>query len=91
MFRCDLCRAMSKPGQKCHKILAAAEKKIYPRRMKANVGYKENEDDRIRSKSRSDRIDDEGGEGWEIKREVNVIGCQECTGNGQPCPGKFQG
>lgn len=85
MFRCEVCNAASKPGQRCIKVLVQAENKEYPRRSKANAGYKDTSEEN-KGKSVYIGSEDPGGKGWEIKKEVKVIGCEECVGNGKPCP-----
>lgn len=89
MFMCQMCRAHSKPKQKQEEVVTKIREKEYPRRTKANVGYKDKRGHRVRSKSNSDRTDDPGGKGWEIAECKTVIGCDECTGKGGPCPGKL--
>ena len=89
MFRCTLCGACSKARKKQIEVITHTRKKTYPRRMKVNSGYKEKGSQRVRSKSKSDRLDDHGGEGWEIAAAAKVIGCDHCTANGKPCPGKL--
>lgn len=55
-----------------------AEKRVkyYARRYKANQGFKLRGMDRIKSNRREDRLDDPGGKGWEIVREIKV--CPKC-------------
>lgn len=87
MFKCQMCGACSKPGEKAQEVVTQIRERTYPKRTKANIGYKDKRGHRVRSKSNSDREDDQGGTGWEISQVRKVIGCDECTGTGGKCPG----
>lgn len=90
MFKCELCGACSKPGQKSEEVVTNVREKNYPKREGANVGYKDRRGTKVRSRRDDDWVDDLGGTGWEIGQVKKVIGCDDCTGKGGDCPGTLQ-
>lgn len=75
MFYCDVCNNVSKSMEKERKVVSKQRRKVYPIRQKANPGFKKDSPG-LRSKAKSDRIDDAGGVGWEIVKEISV--CTDC-------------
>ena len=76
MYRCQICNAIVSSGVKCHKIIVATRKKEYPFRPKVNPGYAMKQGMVTRSGKTRDRMDDCGGFGWEIEKEINC--CPKC-------------
>jgi uncharacterized protein YuzE len=71
MYRCDVCRVVSEPGIPAHRIVVEAEPLRHPRRPQIYCR-------KARSPgAKATWLDDPGGRGWRIVREVNA--CAECA------------
>lgn len=77
MFKCQFSGKSSKSGEKEKRFVVQKRVKEYPKRIKANRGYKFKNGHQVRSKSNSDRVDDPGGRGWEIQKEIRVCAAAE--------------
>ena len=67
MFKCQLCGVQVPGGVPVHRMVVASRNRIYPRREKAH-SVVETETKRGLRK----RVDDPGGQGTEIVREIEV-------------------
>jgi hypothetical protein len=56
MFRCQVLNKISKPGEKCNKVVVATREKIYTQKI-----WEEGE-----------LVEIEVGRGWEIVKEINA-------------------
>jgi hypothetical protein len=79
MFRCQLCQCVVPSGVPAQLLVLQRRQKKYPYRSRANVVVRQRADDK---KPKKEYVDDPGGEGLEIAREVTV--CPTCAaGNGR--------
>jgi hypothetical protein len=76
MFRCQLCARVSLPRTPAHRLVVRTRQKKYPYRQKAHLHVYLDE----RGKRKEKEVDDPGGVGTEIVREV--VACGECARNG---------
>lgn len=76
MFRCQLCARVSPPRTPAHRLVLQTRQKKYPHRREAHLHVYLDE----RGKRKEKKVDDPGGVGTEIAREVVV--CGECVRNG---------
>jgi hypothetical protein len=72
MFKCQNCQTIVPANTKAQHIVAESRRKSYPYRKKAFWAYNP-------EKQKQELIDDVGGEGWEIAREIVV--CPDCAAN----------
>ncbi len=77
MFCCEGCSKSVGLHVKQMKVVIKKRYKEYPRRQKANIGFKYRGNAKVKSKSKSDRIDDPGGRGWETVSELKM--CPSCA------------
>lgn len=70
MFKCQNCQTVVPAHTKARRIVAETRFKEYPRRKKAFWAYNT-------QKGKREEIDDIGGLGWEIAREIVV--CPDCA------------
>ena len=75
MYRCQICNKVVPPRTKAYCIPVETRFRRYPFRPKANRVVRENPDED--KKGKIVYIDDPGGEGYEIAREV--LACPECA------------
>jgi hypothetical protein len=73
MFVCQVCGRVVPPRTPAARVVAHTRPKQYPYRVKANHFYRPGTD----GKRRERWIDDPGGVGWEIGREV--LACPDCA------------
>lgn len=71
MFKCDVCKQDTKPGESMQHLVAAVRRKTYPYRPNAHR-YKRFDGHKHHKLVR----DDPGGTGTEIVRELRV--CDDC-------------
>ena len=81
-YKCQICEEVVPRGARAINRVANTREKYYPHRAKANKGYQTRKGRVLRplrkSRKRADRIDDPGGKGWEIAKEIRVCaGCKE--------------
>src|SRR5688572_23080289 len=70
MYRCEICGALSQPRQPAFRIPFETRRKFYPKRPKVNACRK-----RLKTGgTKFVHIDDRGGAGHEIAREVTACG-----------------
>jgi len=90
MYRCQMCSQLVSAGIPAKRIVVETRVKKYPYRMRANTGFErkkvfrkdQNGKDEVvylkrRSRKPQHRIDDPGGQGFEIVRELTV--CPDCA------------
>ena len=76
MYKCQICNNVVPPGTRCCKYVENTRSKQYSIRPKANPGYIRKNNVSTKSRKTRDRVDDYGGSGWEIAREINC--CPQC-------------
>src|SRR5262249_30673384 len=74
MFRCQLCQWVVPPRTPSQRLVLQRRGKKYPHRSRANIVVRQREDDK---KPKKEYVDDPGGAGQEIVREVTV--CPACA------------
>jgi len=78
-YRCQICN--STVSGSASRTIAETKVKYYSFRPKANPGFQTKNGQVLRplrkSRKRMDRVDDPGGKGWEIKKEIMV--CPKCA------------
>ena len=79
-YRCQVCGIKVLAGTRAMRHIFGTRARYYPYRPKANRGYQSKNGRVLRplrkSSKRADRIDDPGGKGWEIAKELLV--CENC-------------
>jgi ribosomal protein L28 len=80
-YRCQVCGVKVPVGTKAMHKVFGTRARYYPYRAKANKGF-QTKNGRVlqplrKSRKQGDRIDDPGGKGWEIAKEILV--CSECS------------
>jgi len=79
-YRCQLCNTAVPPKTRALRVILETRTKYYPYRAKANPGFQTKNGQILRplrkSRKKGDRIDDPGGRGKEIVKEVLV--CKSC-------------
>ena len=81
VYICEICKKKVPSGTKCRMITVDSREKWYSHRAKANRGYTKRKGQLVfpltKSRKNGDRMDDPGGHGWEIAREIRV--CPQCA------------
>ncbi|MDA0834135.1 MAG: hypothetical protein O3A29_12700 [Planctomycetota bacterium] len=73
MYRCEMCGVLVPPRTAVNRLVIETREKVYPYRSKANrVAYLDE-----KGKHKVAFIDDPGGTGLEIVKEINV--CPTCA------------
>ena len=73
MFLCHLCGTVVPPRIAPTRIIVKSRSKQYPSRHGANVFYRLDEKGKLKRRE----VDDPGGIGWEIVREI--LACPDCA------------
>jgi len=80
-YKCEICGAVVPPKIRAMRVALKTRVKYYPYRPKANPGFQTKNGQILRplrkSRKRSDRIDDPGGRGVELVKEV--FACRACV------------
>ncbi len=68
MYQCELCKKVTPPGTKAHRVVVETRPRTYPPQLKRQW---------IGAKPIKDYMFGRTGEGWEIVREV--MACPDCA------------